>query len=373
MKLARDNFEEVESMIRYLEKAIVDKTVNKDLITELQERLDRIDERYQYDARYKPDYFMLYELQAILSYQSGSKKDAKEFAQKAIDSAKHQKLISSLTPIIAKTSPSKMTAEVEDWKGPKEILFFHKSPTTVAVLFFFTLGIYSIYWFYKHWRAIRVSTDERTYPILSAIFQLFTTYPLFRKIRDASEVDGYKGWDKAGFSAVVYIVTFIFINALTRYEAKSSAEDLLFWVFIIAGQLIISFIVYNVQKAANFHTEQKLGAKHEFKKYYPGEVIFSIIGIVIFGILIIFSMINMANQSYPQGSAIQIESQRKVVDDLTIQYDACSSSLEARRDSVDTTSDQAVDAFNADWSACEDIRLRQNAAVTEYNRLNGTP
>lgn len=67
----------------------------------------------------------------------------------------------------------------------------------------------------------------------------------------------------------------------------------------------------------------------------------------------------------------EIQAAKNRMDSLTAQYEACSSDLEAREPNVNRYSQYAVDSYNADWQACEDIRLEQNAQVDKYNSMIG--
>ncbi len=67
----------------------------------------------------------------------------------------------------------------------------------------------------------------------------------------------------------------------------------------------------------------------------------------------------------------EIQAAKDKMDSLTAQYKQCSSDLAARESSVNRYSQSAVDSYNADWQACEDVRFQQNAAVDSYNSMIG--
>lgn len=61
--------------------------------------------------------------------------------------------------------------------------FFAVSLLKFAVMSFFTLGLYELYWFYRNWQRIRVRQQRDIKPSLRTMFVLIYCYPCFREIR----------------------------------------------------------------------------------------------------------------------------------------------------------------------------------------------
>lgn len=64
-------------------------------------------------------------------------------------------------------------------------------------------------------------------------------------------------------------------------------------------------------------------------------------------------------------------SKKTIYENLTKQYEECSSSLESRIKNLDKTSQTEVDNYNTDLAICEAIRQKQNSATEEYNNSIG--
>jgi len=60
--------------------------------------------------------------------------------------------------------------------------FYVVSKTKLSVLFLTTFGIYVVYWFYVNWRNYKDATGQKLRPILRAIFYIFFTHSLFKKV-----------------------------------------------------------------------------------------------------------------------------------------------------------------------------------------------
>lgn len=263
--------------------------------------------------------------------------------------------------------PDNNIEELDD----SSVRFFYKSATTVGVLSLFTLNIYSIYWFYKQWRAIRLSTNnKRIYPALSGIFQFFTSYYLFKRVSDASTSVGYKHFISGSNVASLYMVILLISNALGRYEPGNQTGDAIILLALTALSLIASAILFKVQKAINFY-ELNLEPDLAIRKYYPGEIIFSTIGILLFvgvnGVLIHTIVDNV----YPRGSEQEIASKLATVEILTKKYEDCSDSVLKKESTLDNANQKIVDEYNAKYESCEVVRKDQNKATDEYNYLLG--
>lgn len=98
--------------------------------------------------------------------------------------------------------------------------------------------------------------------------------------------------------------------------------------------------------------------------------------IAIFIILIVVALSSSSSDSGTTTSpsstiSPEIQAAKDRMDSLTAQYETCSSDLVAREKTLNKYSQYAIDSYNADWDACEEIRLEQNAQVDRYNSMIG--
>lgn len=360
-KKRQDYIDEIKVIEANIKDA-ADGEAPQELFDHAQKKLDKLAERFQDDKEIGSAKYKMYELQALLHYFQNNDEAALDFMHEAIKAKggsykRAEQLIEKIES--SEKQPSK-----------NGVIFFHKSPLTVALLSFFTFNIYSLYWSYKHWRSIRLSTGERTFPILSAIFQLFTAYPLFKQIKNNANKHGYKKFKKAGLTALGYILMFFTLNAIWRIEPSTTGSAVTAVVFIALIAAGIAAVLSVVQRAANAHNIAVLGKRHKFQKVFVGEIIFTVIGVV-FGILAIIGIFSSIGTVSMDSLSSEAKDAYQKMESLRSQHDICSSDLEARRYSVNTYDDYAVNSYNSDLEDCENTRLELNRTVDEYNRLAG--
>jgi hypothetical protein len=92
------------------------------------------------------------------------------------------------------------------------------SPTKLALLHVATMGLYGVYWFYRHWRDQKLAAMPSIWPLPRAIFSVFYAAPLFKALDlDARTVGHAPTWNPAAHAAV-----FIVVNVAARVLDKVS-------------------------------------------------------------------------------------------------------------------------------------------------------
>lgn len=229
-------------MIHNLDESIETGKVTEAKLKQYQVILNEIDDSYRYDIKYDDDRYKLLELQAIIHYLQKNYELAEQFASEARENKGPKKRFISQTiheisersrnaevaaddPVPEATSgandsypenyavgagtvyDNSYKNHVDSLKNSynKELpVFYHTSPWQAALLDFFTLGLYSIYWFYKHWRMIQISTGEKLSPFLRAIFQIFFVFSLFKRIHNTAQIAHYSGFNShAAFATIL--------------------------------------------------------------------------------------------------------------------------------------------------------------------------
>lgn len=54
------------------------------------------------------------------------------------------------------------------------------------ILFITTLGMYGVYWFWRHWNMYKIRTGEGLWPWARALFSVFFTHKLFNSFSNGS-------------------------------------------------------------------------------------------------------------------------------------------------------------------------------------------
>lgn len=245
-------------------------------------------------------------------------------------------------------------------------VFFYRSPLVVALFTVITFGFYTIYWVYKHYALIGKSTQEKTYPVLSAIFQVFTIYPLMLRIKHAATHHHYTKFAHAGWAAAGFIVLLVFSNAANRVTTDTVEQVLTYAIVVFLLSCGIAAIMSVVQRAANASNVAKLGKSHTFRTAYAGEVVMIIIGVII---TIIAVGLSFYNAIVPEPDVLSPEekSMYSRIESLRGQYNSCSDVLTNWSNTIDTSNSYEVDRYNSDWQTCENTRLELNSLVDTYN------
>ena len=89
-------------------------------------------------------------------------------------------------------------------------MFYVVSPKKFLVLFIGTLGMYQLYWFYQNWMKYKLDNNSSLWPVPRAIFSIFFTHSLFRKVNEELEFKAVKEkWDYATAATLFVLFTLI--------------------------------------------------------------------------------------------------------------------------------------------------------------------
>jgi len=89
-------------------------------------------------------------------------------------------------------------------------VFFAVSPGKLVLMWLCTFGGYQVYWFYMHWRAVRLHERSTILPAARAVLEPFFAYALFRRIREACARAGLRrGMPAAPLAAIWVLLTLV--------------------------------------------------------------------------------------------------------------------------------------------------------------------
>jgi len=146
---------------------------------------------------------------------------------------------------VYKTPESEIVAD-----NNESLEFYVVSPKKFLVLQLITVGLYSIYWFYKHWALYKTKHNEDIWPVMRGIFQIFFAHSLFEafKIR-AKEMKNNLSWS-ASWMATLFVILSIISAVADRMSYKeigSPYSDLISLILLP----IVTWILFKAQKVAN--------------------------------------------------------------------------------------------------------------------------
>lgn len=128
--------------------------------------------------------------------------------------------------------------------------FYVVAPWKFLLLFFATLGLYSLYWFWRHWTLQKRRYKLDIWPVPRAIFQIFFAHSLNREIDfRLGRVDAKYRWSP-GAHAASFVVFSILSNVMDRLSARSIGSPYTD-VLSIVVLLPLAYSMLQTQKAAN--------------------------------------------------------------------------------------------------------------------------
>lgn len=348
MMSIEEQIESLPSILLSFESKINNLELSKIDITKMQSRLDQLDEKITTRKYHVSNVHIsnMLELQALLNYASGKLNEAKGNVREAINTSDLNALVTKLAKSMAEGQDTKPEShgKINKSELPE---YFTVSTARLILLGIPTLGFYNIYWAYKNWKAIEKfpTTNKKgkpipVHPALSAFFFPLTSYEMFSRVR----------------------------NSMQGIEPERKVRAGLYaWVLFFLNIVSLSSIpIIFMQKHMNYIKVHAYGNKRVRKGTSWGEVVMTVLGMLYMGAII---------SSYSSGGSASLTadqlSKKEKMDNLTSQYNTCSSELLARKSSVDTSSSYSVNSYNSDYDSCEQVRLDQNAAVTEYNQSIG--
>lgn len=100
-------------------------------------------------------------------------------------------------PIASVADRTPNTSELRD-------AFYVVSIPKLLVLYIGTLGLYEVYWLYRHWQQHERYKGEYLRPFWRMVFSIFTTYGLFRRFdQEARDVGIQPAWSPNGALAAL--------------------------------------------------------------------------------------------------------------------------------------------------------------------------
>jgi hypothetical protein len=176
-----------------------------------------------------------------------------------------------INPYAAPSSPVDITEE----QAPQR--FYVVAPIKFLVLFFVTIGMYQIYWVYKHWSQFKKSTRGDQWPVMRAIFAVFFTHSLFVEINHSLNTNKVKYQWNSGVHATFTVIFLVIGNIMDRLSMKEIGSPITDLLSILVVP-IIGFFLYRAQCAANHACGDPKGDTN--KNFTVANIIWIVIGLI---------------------------------------------------------------------------------------------
>ncbi|MDF2445873.1 MAG: hypothetical protein K0S46_1109 [Moraxellaceae bacterium] len=128
--------------------------------------------------------------------------------------------------------------------------FYVVAPRKLVLLMVMTVGIYSIYWFYRNWKQCRDATGEPMLPVLRGVFAIFFVHRLFRRVdaqlRDSAVAFAWQPMALATGYVVVALVSLV-TDQLSKHDLATPYSH-----FALLPELAAHvFVLAQAQRAIN--------------------------------------------------------------------------------------------------------------------------
>lgn len=142
-----------------------------------------------------------------------------------------------------------------------EMEFYIVSPKKFLILFLGTLGIYAVYWFYKHWSQYKKSTNENVWPIMRGFFSIFFIHSLFSFFEMKYEKKTGEAPKSINYLATIYVVVAIVSQICKKLSENGYGAPLTFYLSLLILP-VSCWVLYKAQSLANFSGEDVNGSSN---------------------------------------------------------------------------------------------------------------
>ncbi|MQX54696.1 hypothetical protein [Alcanivorax sediminis] len=119
-----------------------------------------------------------------------------------------------------------------------------------ALLFMLTLGLYGVYWNYRHWKLLKEHRGANVIPVLRGIFSIFFIHSLLKHINEELGEDNSKDHLMVPQLAAIYIILNVISSISDRLSARSETVGIMDFISLILLPFICA-VIANIQQAAN--------------------------------------------------------------------------------------------------------------------------
>ncbi len=163
-----------------------------------------------------------------------------------------------------------------------ETPFFPVSEGKLITLYILSFGLYGIYWFQQNWKRQQPMMDKKIYPVWRAIFSIFFTHSLFKRIDQQAVHLPQQHKFNANVLATFFVAAIVVSNIVDRLSINTDiAQSITNTTLMITSIVLFLFSAYplaKVQATVNRINNDMLGYLNH--KYSAWNYVLIILGIV---------------------------------------------------------------------------------------------
>ena len=127
----------------------------------------------------------------------------------------------------------------DDANDQNTLEYFPVSEGKLITLYIMSFGLYGVYWFYMNWKLQQAKMDKKIFPLMRAIFSIFFTHSLFKRIDRSAEHLEKKHRFNANLMATLFVAAVIISNLLDRVSVNTGILETLSDNTVIISSLIV--------------------------------------------------------------------------------------------------------------------------------------
>ncbi len=130
-----------------------------------------------------------------------------------------------------------------------ETPFFPVSEGKLITLYILSFGLYGIYWFQQNWKRQQPMMDKKIYPVWRAIFSIFFTHSLFKRIDQQAVHLPQQHKFNANALATFFVAAIVVSNVIDRLSINTDmAQSITNTILIITSVVLFLFSAYPLAK-----------------------------------------------------------------------------------------------------------------------------
>ena len=166
------------------------------------------------------------------------------------------------------------------------------------LLYLSTLGIYGVYWFYRHWDSYRRHSGQSLWPIPRAIFSIFFAHSLFARFYQAArQVNPELHWGHRTY-ATLYVV-FVLISSLSDRLTLLGLDLVTASLIGLVAFFIVAWVKYHAQGVANLACKDLQGDGN--RQITIANIVWILLGLVMWLLTIAGIMLSLGVPGFEQG------------------------------------------------------------------------
>lgn len=162
--------------------------------------------------------------------------------------------------------------------------FYVVSHKKFLTLYIATLGLYTIYWFYKNWTCYKEKHNGSMWPVMRGLFSIFFAHSLFRNVNLTIKQKTLQHHWSPSALATIYVLGTITSNVLDRMSMRGIGTPVTDFASLLLTA-VVGYVLYQAQSAINLACNDANGESNA--DFTAANILWIILGLLLWALLII--------------------------------------------------------------------------------------